>query len=106
MTTTCAPCAYAAAHGWWGPDHPGTHCRGCHRSWTSTAQAHCTVCHGHFTSDGVAELHWRDGRHRDPAIVKVLYLGPDGMWSTSPDRDPVAMRKRLAAARRRRGMAV
>lgn len=96
----CPVCAYAVEHGWWGPGHQGTHCRSCHRSWTSTAQAHCVVCCAHFVTDGVAGMHWRGGHHVDPATVEGLFLGPDGLWSTSPDRDPVALRERLNAGRR------
>lgn len=116
---TCAPCAHAAEHGWWGPDHPGTHCRDCHRSWTSLAQAHCVTCHQQFVSALVADSHWCDGhgqrrhaagcdgahgrpwspRHLDPASAG-LYLGPDDIWSTSLDRDPSAAAARAANARR------
>jgi hypothetical protein len=98
MITTCPTCSYADQHGWWG--HQGTHCRGCHRSWTSTAQAHCAVCCVHFTSDSAAERHWVKGRHADPATIDGLYLGPDGAWSTSADRDPAALRERMARLRR------
>lgn len=55
--TGCAICAYAATHGWWGPDHTGTHCRDCHRSWTGTTQAHCAGCHEHFTSAASFDKH-------------------------------------------------
>jgi hypothetical protein len=90
----CPICTFADAHGWWGPSvKGGTHCRRCHRSWTSTGQAHCTVCHEHFTSDSAAERHWVKGRHTDPATIDGLYLGPDGAWSTSADRDPAAIRR-------------
>ena len=95
----CAVCTYADRHGWWGPDHPGTHCRACHRSWTSTAQAHCVVCHAHFTADSAAKKHWIKGQHRDPATVRGLYLGPDDVWSASADRDPEALRLRMAQLR-------
>ncbi len=105
MTTTtestCPTCTHADKHGWWGPGHAGTHCRGCHRSWTSKAQAHCTICHGHFVTDGVAELHWRGYTHLDPADAG-LHLGPDAIWSTSATRDPSATAARLAAAREAR----
>ena len=95
----CSICAYADRHGWWGPGHRGTHCRGCHRSWTSTREAHCVVCHAHFSADSAAERHWVKGQHRDPATVEGLYLGPDGVWSTSADRDPKALRERMARLR-------
>lgn len=54
---TCGPCDHAAAHGWFGPDHKGTHCSTCHRSWSSLKEAHCTICHQHFSADSVAALH-------------------------------------------------
>lgn len=59
MTTveTCGPCEYAAKENWWGPDHRGTHCRDCHRSWRGTAQAHCAGCHEHFSSTSTFDLH-------------------------------------------------
>ena len=96
----CPLCAYAGAHGWWGTGHKGTHCRRCHRSWTSTREAHCVVCHAHFTADSAAEHHWPKGHHQDPATVEGLYLGSDGAWSTSAERDPAALRERLARVRR------
>ena len=115
---SCQTCAYADAHGWWGPGHQGTHCRGCHRSWTSRTQAHCVACHCHFSSANAAELHfcdgrgqrhrrWCDGRHGrpwaprhvEPAVVPGLYQDPEGTWSTSPTRDPEALRARAMAAR-------
>lgn len=95
--TPCAACAHAQAHGSWG--QAGTHCRKCHLSWTSTAQAHCTVCCGHFASNGTADHHWRKGEHVAPASVEGLHLGRDGIWSTSADRDPDARRQRLAEVR-------
>ena len=105
MTTACPTCSYADAHACWPPEHEGTHCRTCHRSWTSKAQAHCTVCCAHFTSDSAADLHWRRGVHVDPEQVDGLYLGRDGVWSTSADRDPAALRARVAAARQARAAA-
>jgi len=95
----CPICAYADVHASWPPEHRGTHCSTCHRSWTSTAQAHCTVCCAHFTADSVAEKHWLRTQHQDPATVKGLYFGSDGVWSTSPDRNPAALAARLAASR-------
>jgi len=40
------------------------------------------------------------GRHVEPEKVKGLYLGPDGAWSTSQDRDPAAAAERLGLARK------
>lgn len=54
---TCAVCEYARVHGEWPPDHKGTHCEGCHRSWASTAQSHCSECHRHFGSDKAGDAH-------------------------------------------------
>lgn len=51
----CPVCAFADEHHWWGRD--GTHCRKCHRSWTSRAEAHCTTCCAHFTKPSTAGLH-------------------------------------------------
>ena len=118
--TACATCAFADTHGWWGPGHAGTHCRRCHLSWASTAQAHCVVCCAHFTTAAVADRHWCDGhgpgerqhsascdgqhgrpwapRHLDPGAAG-LHLGPDGMWSTSAARDPTAVAERFRAVR-------
>lgn len=86
MTAACAVCAFATDHGWWGPDHRGTHCRGCHASWSGTAKAHCTVCHETFSTAGVAEAHWRRGVHVPPATVAGLARGDDGTWRTAGDR--------------------
>jgi hypothetical protein len=86
MTAACDPCAHAAAHGWWGPDHRGTHCRDCHASWAGYARAHCTVCHETFASAGVAEAHWLRGVHHDPSTVPALRLGDDGTWHTAAER--------------------
>lgn len=60
--TECVPCRNAAEIGWWGPDHKGTHCRGCHRSWTGLKEAHCQRCHEHFGSVRASDLH-------DPGFV-------------------------------------
>lgn len=60
---TCSICAYAAVHGWWGPDHRGSHCGdGCHRSWAGLKEAHCPVCHLHFSTDKIADKHRQAGR--------------------------------------------
>jgi len=85
MAPGCVVCAYARRHGAWPPDHRGTHCKRCHRSWTARGQAHCTVCCAHFSSDGTARLHWanRDGRgsrHLDPQEVPGLVQNADGVW--------------------------
>jgi hypothetical protein len=74
----CEICQKAAAKGVW-PEVKGqriTHCKDCHRSWTSIVQAHCTVCHENFATNGTADLHWRETKggepeHLDWAKVKV-----------------------------------
>lgn len=70
MPEPCAPCAHAARHGWWGPNHRGTHCRGCHRSWTGLAEAHCVGCHEHFTTNGTADLHRQAGQCVPPGSLR------------------------------------
>lgn len=57
MDPVCDVCAYAAEYGMWPPDHEGTHCADCHRSWSSLVEAHCVDCHLHFTSEASAALH-------------------------------------------------
>ncbi len=79
MGGTCETCAYANAHGWFGPQS-GAHCRVCHASWRGLALAHCTVCHQTFSTNGTADLHWRRGAHVDPRGVAALHLGDDGTW--------------------------
>ena len=79
MAGTCETCAYAKAHGWFGPGS-GAHCRACHANWTGLARAHCTVCHGTFSTNGTADLHWRRGVHIDPRGVAALQMGDDGIW--------------------------
>jgi hypothetical protein len=66
----CTVCAFAAERHRWPME--GTHCRDCHRSWTSLVQSHCTVCHEHFATNGVADLHWRGAGHVDAATVPAL----------------------------------
>jgi hypothetical protein len=93
----CAPCAYADAHGWWGPSvKGGTHCRTCHASWTGHARAHCTMCHQTFGTDGVADRHWLRGIHHDPRSVSALRQGDDGTWHTVGEA-PAHWRKAVAA---------
>jgi hypothetical protein len=98
----CSICQYARQHGGWPSGHKGTHCRDCHHSWSGSSQAHCVVCHGQFATNGVGDHHWLHGRHVDPSTVDGLHLGTDGIWSTSPDRDPNALRQRLVHARQSR----
>jgi hypothetical protein len=85
VPTACPVCAYAKAHASWPPSHRGTHCRRCHRSWVSRAQAHCVVCCEQFATDGVAALHWTADGHVHPSLFPKLErrdeaLGP--VWRT------------------------
>lgn len=54
---SCSICTHVEAHGWYGPDHDGEHCRACHRSWTGQGSCHCTGCHRHFGSDTAFDMH-------------------------------------------------
>lgn len=91
---TCSPCTHAAAEGWWGPSlHGGTHCRGCHRSWSSVSQSHCTECHRHFGSNMAGDAHRRRDECVDPEGFD-RWETPDG--ATWGGRDPVAAAARLA----------
>lgn len=69
---TCAPCMYAADHDWWGPNHVGTHCPGCHRTWTGLAERHCAVCHLHFSSEVPWDAHFDGERHRSLGELQGL----------------------------------
>jgi len=102
---SCPTCQYAHAHAAWPPDHRGTHCGGCHRSWTSRKEAHCARCCAHFASATAADAHWCDGkgahtpwcdglhgrpwspRHADPADVPTL-VAADGVWRLAPAQTP------------------
>lgn len=67
----CATCKHADEHGWWGPDHIGTHCRGCHRSWTGKREAHCLTCHEHFSTPANFDAHLTSHGCRNPWLVKT-----------------------------------
>jgi hypothetical protein len=86
----CPICAYADAHGWWGPNHRGTHCRKCHRSWTAKGATHCSVCWEHFATDGTAQLHWAGrgygAQHLDPRVVLTLVQDGDAVWHMAGKR--------------------
>jgi len=99
--TACPICEHADRTGSWPTSHDGTHCSDCHHSWRSLSEAHCTVCHEQFVTAEVAEAHWHHRRHLDPADVPALFPGPDGVWSTSPNRAELIAHRRanLAAAR-------
>jgi RNA polymerase subunit RPABC4/transcription elongation factor Spt4 len=63
----CPVCAFAAEHHYW--PMPGTHCKDCHRSWTSLSQAHCITCHEQFATNGVSDRHWIKGHHIHPSFI-------------------------------------
>lgn len=60
-TVSCEVCRHDLEHGWFGLKS-GTHCRGCHRTWTGLKEAHCTACHELFGSVSTSDLH-------DPGMV-------------------------------------
>lgn len=74
MADGCRPCMHAAIFGWWGPPlkelNASTHCKRCHRSWSSIKEAHCTVCCTQFASNEAAQYHWVDDKHLDPAEAR------------------------------------
>lgn len=100
MSALCPICTHVEAHGSYGPAHRGSHCRGCHRSWSGTYQAHCATCHRHFASPAAFEHHIATRargeviEHLDPAklIDKAageakLVADEDGTWHTpAPDK--------------------
>ena len=102
LVVSCPVCAYADAHGSWPPGHIGTHCRGCHRSWASTAQAHCSKCHEQFASVGVADTHWTKRGHVHPATVPKLERHDEAhgaVWRTAtitPRSDFLRRSKQMA----------
>lgn len=51
----CRICEFADREGYWG--QPGTHCRDCHLSWTSSSQIHCVQCHRQFHSPAALQAH-------------------------------------------------
>jgi hypothetical protein len=68
--TGCEICAYASQHGHWPSSSPTrTHCRTCHRGWSSLREIHCVTCHRHFSSPSVLDYHLRTVGCVDPATV-------------------------------------
>lgn len=63
----CDPCDHAAEHGHWGQQ--GSHCRKCHRSWTSKKQGHCPTCCAHFGGPSLFDRHLLTRGCTDPATV-------------------------------------
>ena len=103
--TACPVCARSEEHGWLG--QPGAHCRRCHRSWTSRAEAHCTArledgarCCAHFSSNSAADHHWLKGRHVDPETIGRLVRRETVHGSTWTDAKAAQRLEKLAAARR------
>lgn len=90
----CGVCAYADEHGWWGPGHRGTHCRVCHRSWTSLTSSHCTVCHRHFGSDVAADAHRIGNVCDDPKGFPVWRTDQGPIFG---GRDPAELAARFAS---------
>jgi hypothetical protein len=74
--SVCGVCQRIIRDGWLRPP-PQSHCRVCHRSWTSLVQAHCTVCHEHFGSNGAADRHWVDEGHAHPSSIDGLEFRSD-----------------------------
>lgn len=85
----CKLCQHADEHGSWGQN--GTHCRDCHRSWTSLVQEHCTLCHQQFSTTSVADRHWKSGVHVHPAEIAWFSKSEEaygevwhGAWAGTP----------------------
>lgn len=88
----CGPCGHNRKFGWNGG---GSHCRDCHRSWTSKREAHCATCHNHFSNPGNFDIHRTGTGCIPPADVKtktgkpklrilVRALGP--VWVSTGER--------------------
>lgn len=98
-TEDCPTCKHARLKGWFGLAR-GTHCRGCHRSWTSQTQAHCTVCHQQFVTNGTADVHWVRGTHAlpgevcDKAGVARLVRDAEQVWHYRAPETPLSHWKR------------
>jgi hypothetical protein len=61
-STTCAVCAHAGEHGYWGDTIPAnfTHCRDCHVTFpASNRWGHCSGCHQTFSGAESFDLHQR-----------------------------------------------
>ncbi len=58
-----------ASHGAWPRWHQGTHCRDCHRSWSTKSAAHAMCCHRTFSSNSAADMHLVRGVCTDPATL-------------------------------------
>lgn len=80
----CPTCDYAKRHAHWPT--PGTHCPGCHRTWTSRSQAHCAGCHEQFSTANGFDLHFPRcvSRHGVSETGEVEYPGmvrdEGGVW--------------------------
>jgi hypothetical protein len=67
--TICPTCSYADRVGCWPNSSQGTHCAGCHRSWSGIAEAHCMVCHEHFSAPTVYDKHRKGTACMSPAAM-------------------------------------
>lgn len=81
----CEPCTRAVEEAWFGPID-GTHCKKCHRTWSSIKEAHCPMCCRHFSSDTAAQAHKR-------GVDRVSCVDPSKVGPT--EENPT--RKRLEA---------
>lgn len=73
MSPVCIVCA-ESTKGAWPRWHKGTHCRDCHKSWTSLTAAHSMCCHLTFSSNSAAEAHLVRGHCTDPSTLPAFEL--------------------------------
>lgn len=89
---TCTVCEETDRVGWL--TQSGSHCRDCHRSWTSKKQAHCPTCCAHFSTPNLFDAHLLARGCQDPATVTRKDGTPRfrqdeaGMWKDSERWDP------------------
>ena len=100
---TCEICVHASEYGSWPQwllNKGGTHCHGCHRTWTAKREVHCvglrangTVCHLQFSADSAANKHrqrgvcltpdeiaGKRGKTGDPVLRSTLTSSGDVLW--------------------------
>ncbi len=81
--TDCEICQRIKETGWNGGK---THCRQCHRTWTSKIEGHCARCHRHFSGYSAFDAHLdAQARCMDPAAVRDKRGNPvleqrGGVW--------------------------
>jgi hypothetical protein len=68
----CSVCEYAAEHHSWPASLRGTHCKGCHRTWSGKKEAHCTACHAHFSTPSNFDAHLSPRGCAEPGAVTDL----------------------------------